>query len=842
MTDIQNLPGLTPIDSDLPSVDNGPTPNPSLDFKEVHEFLNIKVREKPDDPKYRFRVKAKNYFLIYPGKLQISELRESFKNHGRIYEDVIIHTNNLSLNPGFEFTLAFVNYFELEPSEITNHHTAFVFNDIQSVIYVFSKKGTKEVKEWLKKADPTTVQVKPNKISIYDMINNCNNELDVLKKANKPSDVSGMLQAFNIVNSSKVKREDTYIKNYIPWGWQQHFLSKVDHDADERTILWYWSKRPEIGKSTMAYYLMSKFPDWFTVIPNLPMGKDAATIVDSALDSGWNGHCAMINLSMSYEKKDFFYSVLEQIKEPFKCSVKYKGKTRITGLTTVCVFANFPPQPYKWDNERNSWEPLIDPKRLFVFDILGPEFTNAVDPNPPRTFAKLNLFSNILDNRTSEEIKIHDMIEATFKTGSYYKPSEPPKNEEGEVRTIGRTKLRIVNKTTTITETPSVLNIIDGTPNVSDVVSNVNASIQEERKNPTKKKVYDPKAPKWYTFLNNKAIEEEDEKKLAYDPVNTRRRVLLTSGFNISDNCLIVCSQGENDYRKYAHFPTTIDFYSNYYLKLKSEEKTLYEVMTYGREQKLYFDLDAPLSKLSRNESYTLIKQIKRGIMDVEPLIKDSDIMIFNSHGPSKHSFHIVIDKWYVNSHEENESFARLVYDQVDPKLKPDGVIDFNVYKRNQQFRLYQSQKYGSGRVKVLDPIYNRWVPPVEEDSFEHLEWLIFSASLITNIAGCKCIPKYLNTNKPKVKYVGTEINEENYNKMIKVLDEKYPGSFSVKSQSSCGTSIQFRRLKPTYCNVCLRSHEHQNISLSLRGNNIHMFCFQVDKNKDTKTEIIGII
>lgn len=806
---------------------------PKLNYGEINDFILMKERDNSKYPNQRFRLTAKNYFMLFGSIVSKDNVKAMLKTYGRIGEEIVSHNHG--------HTLVFVNFVELKPCEILNINCFMVDNTYCS-IYVFTKKGTKFTKEWVEKADPSWCAAhKKELLTVYQMIQNCKSETEVLQKLTKMSDVSGALQAYNVVKSGMTIREDEYIKNYKPWGWQQLLFKQIDHEANERDILWFWNKKPKFGKSTIAYYLMTRFPEWFTIIPNLPYGRDAATIVDSALDSGWNGHCCIINLSMSYEKLDWFYSVLEQIKEPFKCSVKYKGKTRITGLTTVVVFANFAPQPYKYCIREKKWEALVDVERLKIFEIEDPKLSGIEDPNPPRVCKKLNLFSGLYDSRP-EDLRIIERMEEGEKHGGHFIPTHIPDIKEEEKKPY-KSRLKIVDKTTT---------------DVVNAVSNAIAGVQndpvqhEECKKVSKfgKKKFDPNQPRWFSFLNNATIDEEDQKLNTVDFSKNRQRVLLRSGFQIGEFGMVICSQIKTEdrqgtmieCRKYAHWSTFIKFYKDYYSKLKDEERTMYECMTYGRDQKLYFDIDAPHSKLSKDDAYKLIKQIKLGIMKVEPCISQKDIMVFNSHGPTKSSFHIVVDNWKVTNHEENEAFSRLVYSHVDANLKPDGVIDFNVYKCNQQFRLYMSQKWGSNRIKILDTFCNKWEQPEEEESLAHQQCMIFMASLITNTSYCKPLEKHIVPESKKVKFVGTPIEEVQFQQMSAMVEAKYPGAFKISGADSCGSKILFKRLKPTYCDVCMREHENQGISVSLKGNSVHLFCFQVDKSKVVKTTIIGTI
>jgi hypothetical protein len=167
-------------------------------------------------------------------------------------------------------------------------------------------------------------------------------------------------------------------------------------------------------------------------------------------------------------------------------------------------------------------------------------------------------------------------------------------------------------------------------------------------------------------------------------------------------------------------------------------DRNFYDVVSADMDQKPRFDLDFSYDKfpnITRDQVYMYLQQVLNAIVIVManykvPYTFEGNCLVYNSHGISnghyKYSFHIIIDKLVhqgVSAKElalygevpEARAFYRLVLDQLPNESKDLGFLDSAVYSSFQNFRLPWSQKKGSGRPKILDPI-TQYVPHYEHD------------------------------------------------------------------------------------------------------------------------------
>ncbi len=736
-----------------------------------------------------FRLSAVNFFVFYHNYIHDKGLLTTFFNNIKPVTEMIISHNHGS-------TYCFLNYTNAMKKPFNSSVIGvYDFNGCRPEIFTFTKDGISYSKKWIQRADPSFVPKAQNESkSVFDKYSECETQTEVLKKISKPSDVGGAIQAWNIIKNEK-GFSDEYIQNYKPWGWHHHLYSMVQNSANERSILWYYNSKPKLGKSTIGYYLMVKFPKHFYVIGNPSYVKDTSTVLLNAMKGGWNGHCIIINLTMSYDGIEWLYGVLEAIKDPIFSTAKYNGGTTIKGMTHVVVFSNFEPNPY----DKNG-KPLIDPERIIKLQIPIP---TTPDPNPPREIKRV---VDLIDLPMSDEDKLAlEECNKQLKSGSDI-PIKPKELEGDE-------------------DKDKVVNI--------DFVK-INKDCSKIKKTEYVKKVYNEEDRLWKPYLNK----EEGSLNSAGREVK-HWQVLLNSSMGVKDSDLVVASW--DTHKKYRLFNEGTmpvkNFFAKYYYGLEESKRTLFEVIL-NNNQKPYFDIDIP-SNMGLDDEYELIKQLKEAIIKTYDRIKITNIMVFNSHGTNKRSYHVIVDKFFMINCTDNNDFAQEVLTYIDPKLIAFGAIDFNVYKRVQQMRMYGSHKYVEEgkeyRIKKLDPKFNTWKDEMKGGVPDKVrEFNILRGSLITHDTGCQLILRKVD-EKPKYDGPTKNYNTEEIERVKKVVEEKYPGIFKYSGEK--GNSLFFERLKPSMCPIHKRVHDHQNVLFKIkeRDNKIYYRCFNVTDSDSVK-------
>ena len=289
--------------------------------------------------------------------------------------------------------------------------------------------------------------------------------------------------------------------------------------------------------------------------------------------------------------------------------------------------------------------------------------------------------------------------------------------------------------------------------------------------------------------------------------------------------------------------------------------------------QKSHFDIDISLGKLSELNNVTIsgapldkdpvnIDAFMKDLTDhlIDALVKvfqerlgvilslENDFLFYTSHGPDKRSVHLIINNY---CHPNNEE-AKLLYQEViklmPVKMRP--YIDHSVYSPSQQFRILGSQKINSGRPKTFSKtfmyhkqrIVHKYDEKPEDDIHEAVIQL--GESLVSFTSNCNLLISMLdvdpNQDSP-LTYGRTydrgddlDIDSAHVEKAIELLadmanitpqDPKFPYVY----QSHVGSIISLRRVKPSFCRICQRVHEHENTFLRMieeaGGIDIYFYC-----------------
>ena len=132
---------------------------------------------------------------------------------------------------------------------------------------------------------------------------------------------------------------------------------------------------------------------------------------------------------------------------------------------------------------------------------------------------------------------------------------------------------------------------------------------------------------KWYPYFNKK--DEEN----------------LVDNQDISKDNLLICQQLE--YRRYTIFKNFAEF-SIFFRETPFEQQCFYEMMRETDGRKPYFDIDLEDMEIDYKK---MLKEIKEIIFSM--IGKDIRFLVFDSSTGTKRSFHIVVDKVYLQTYKE---------------------------------------------------------------------------------------------------------------------------------------------------------------------------------------------
>ena len=344
---------------------------------------------------------------------------------------------------------------------------------------------------------------------------------------------------------------------------------------------------------------------------------------------------------------------------------------------------------------------------------------------------------------------------------------------------------------------------------------------------------------KWWYYLISV------ENKVGVFTDSTRKKFL--------DKCLI-CWEYPDDkkgkVRLYTAFNTYLDF-AKFYLKVLSHQRSFYEIILGEHIQKPHFDLDIGNvdSKKHGIDASTvlsdLLSAIVKNIPDCKP---ETDVCVYSSHGSLQHdkqSYHVVINHFYHENNENAKEFYNIIVGQL-PKIYTDNCwIDGSVYSKTQHFRMYGCHKFGSNRSKILESDFflnNFQVKHIADEVADtaDMKFLInLQESLVcARTSTCKKLQTYVNTEKKQYFQEDCNIDSEMVNMALRLLSENL--NIDVKSKNfpfsidkTSGSFIVLKRLKASYCKLCLRTHHHQNPYLLVTKNdNVYYHCRRAPSDK----------
>jgi hypothetical protein len=297
---------------------------------------------------------------------------------------------------------------------------------------------------------------------------------------------------------------------------------------------------------------------------------------------------------------------------------------------------------------------------------------------------------------------------------------------------------------------------------------------------------------------------------------------------------LIISFINPEQRRFYTTFETHSEFIQ-YMIKLPQEKRCFHEVVLDRRPQKMRFDLDIKrykyfeekvIEEVSENDVQVFFDQLIESILlefyEIGFKINPKDhLLVFSSHGKEKWSYHIIIDGFYCETHQD----AAELFKRITSRMSRDHLdwLDGSIYSINHCLRTLGSVKE-DGRIKILD---KKWKFKNEEIIFEYPEpprhenhrfALEFERSFLTLNSNCFPLPSFVQkqaldgiNNKQVEKQA-----EEDVIHYASLLFKSLYGDICVPT-GSMNNMILLTRKYPSGCPLCERVHENENAFLWLK-------------------------
>ena len=326
---------------------------------------------------------------------------------------------------------------------------------------------------------------------------------------------------------------------------------------------------------------------------------------------------------------------------------------------------------------------------------------------------------------------------------------------------------------------------------------------------------------RWFRKLVPKP---ESKAKALFDiyPLNTLSDKLVIC-YTPPEEVLPPFYQGKEIKRIFSLFADYMEF-AVYAQKFPSHQRHFYEVVLGEYLQKTHFDLDIKLDKLPPGAELasfhaTALQELIQAVIEVYreelqiELDLTRDLLIYNSHGTTVRSNHLIVTNYAHRNNREAGKFYELVAKRVpEPYCR---YIDHSVYAPRQQFRLLKSSKRGETRYKTFEETfefngvsYQHVYPEVCENE-AMLQLCQLYESLIAFTVGCKQLPSLLPLEAAKSMIPGYDtmteqepLSRTQVDRCLLLMREKLRfAPFSLREVQ--GHLIILNREQPSACPTC---------------------------------------
>jgi len=312
----------------------------------------------------------------------------------------------------------------------------------------------------------------------------------------------------------------------------------------------------------------------------------------------------------------------------------------------------------------------------------------------------------------------------------------------------------------------------------------------------------------------------------------------------------------EKHSRLYTLFNSYIELFQ-YQSNFPLDQRYFYEIIMGDLSQKPHFDIDIKRSECPEGKDLdelghevkddVIVSILAVGEENGVAFSLAQDILVYTSHGESKRSYHIIIHHHCHSNHEQAKAF----YKAVTSKMVDERAIyvDHSVYSSRQNFRLLGSQKISSYRPKRFCEDYTFQGKEIKHEydtsfhSEKHKQLESFKISLISWVSECAYLPSFQDDYE-REQYVKQHIEEDygdisdgELKEAIQIIDDRRAtlgSKFPFVVREAKGNIISLRRLRPSWCSICGRNHEHENPYVMVVGNNLYFYCRRSDSGSET--------
>ena len=269
----------------------------------------------------------------------------------------------------------------------------------------------------------------------------------------------------------------------------------------------------------------------------------------------------------------------------------------------------------------------------------------------------------------------------------------------------------------------------------------------------------------------------------------------------------VVCKETPRG-RKYAFFKSVDEIYT-YLMSLEQKDRCMYEVIFGESPHKIYFDIDGKGISVQDglNNLQKVIDESLRVCKELGHTVSQKNVMVFTSSNREKQSYHVVLRGYCVQSNVHVKEFVKRM-------RGIDDIIDMSMYSSKQNFRMLYCQKLGTDRTKI----------PLEELNGIKLQWSSheqdFRDSLVYNVESCTTIDITVEHKTQKLEELPDEVAD-----ILEVARKSYADMSNFEFLKIHNNILYLKRIRPSYCKLCKRTHEHENSFIVYSKDNYYFVC-----------------
>lgn len=224
-----------------------------------------------------------------------------------------------------------------------------------------NKKALDDAKLYISKEDPENADLLATKTPLYTKVIACKTLAEALEKhVEKATDASGIIQMFKVGTDGNYRRRTRRFDDITLRPWQLTLSDMLTTTPNDRDVIWVFDDIGNTGKSWFAKYMCQLHPTLYRRSTDMGTSRDAATIIEGELQSGWEAWGLFINMARQAEHHSRMYQYFENIKDGQITTQKYQGRSLEFDEPHLIIFANWPPRVRELSLDRWKIFEIVD--------------------------------------------------------------------------------------------------------------------------------------------------------------------------------------------------------------------------------------------------------------------------------------------------------------------------------------------------------------------------------------------------------------------------------------------------------------------------------------------------